>query len=114
MTLKLLRAGRVPEVAVPALYDQPQHSNIRNWRIGLLLRFAAWVALVTAFTASLALRQADTRFEFDLLPKDMAHNEGVAFQAPIGGQVSWPWGHAPDDMSNPRQSQLILFEDGRP
>ena len=55
--------------------------------------------------------QVDTLYGFELLPEDMARNEGAAFVAPVVGGVSWPWQGEPDTMSDPRQSRLILFED---
>jgi len=88
--------------------------DLNVWPVGGILRLATWAALVIACAASLALRQADTRYQFGLMPKDIAHNEGAAFQAPLSGQVSWPWQRAPDTMSNQRQSGLILFENGHP
>jgi hypothetical protein len=97
---------------VPVLSDQPRPLKVSGWPVGRFLRFATWATLVIACTASLALRQADTRYQLDLLPKDMSHNEGAAFQAPIVGQVPWPWEPAPDTMSDPQRSRLILFEDG--
>jgi len=101
-------------VVVSVLSDQARYPKINIRLVGRFLRFAIWAALVIACAASLALRQADIQYEFDLLSKDMAHNEGVAFQAPVADRVSWPWQRAPDTMSNPRRSRLILFEDGHP
>jgi hypothetical protein len=101
-------------VVVPAPADQLRHLKVNVWPGGRVLRFTIWAALLTACAASLALQQADTRYEFDVLPETIAHQEGAAFQAPVAGQVSWPWQGAPDTMSNGRRSRLILFEDGRP
>jgi len=78
------------------------------------LRFAASVALVIACVVSLALRQIEARYEFDLLPNGLAHQDGMAFRAAVRGQVSWPWQRTPDTISNIRQSRLSLFEDDRP
>jgi hypothetical protein len=85
-----------------------------TWPSGRFVHFAIWVALLIVCAASLALWQVDTRYEFDLLPKNITHDEGGAFRARIAGQMPWPWQGASDTNSDPRQSRLILFEDGRP
>jgi hypothetical protein len=101
-------------VAVPVPSDQPRHPSISFGPLGRFLRFSIWAALLIACAASLALRQVDTRYEFDLSPKNMAVDGGAAFRARLARQVSWPWQTAPDTISDLRRSRLILFEDGRP
>jgi hypothetical protein len=101
-------------VTVPVPSDQPRHLSVNFWPAGRILRFSIWAALLIACAASLALRQVDTRYEFDLLPKNMAVDGDAAFRARIARQVSWPWQGAPDTISDLRRSRLILFEDGRP
>ena len=93
---------------------QLRHLTVKVWLGGRFLHFAVWGVLVTACAASLSLWQADTRYEFDLSPKNMAHHDGAAFRIRVAGQVSWPWRRAPDTISNLRRSRLILFEDGLP
>ncbi len=87
---------------------------LRGHRARRFLQPTIWASLVIACALSLTLRQADPQYEFDLLPQNIVLNEGTAFQAPVGGRVSWPWQHAPDTKSGLRQSRLMLFEDGRP
>jgi hypothetical protein len=84
------------------------------WPSGRFVHFAIWAALVIACAAALGLWQVDTRYAFDLSPNDLAYDEGAAFRVPIAGQMPWPWQGASDTNSDPRQSRLILFEDGRP
>src|SRR5262245_48131661 len=57
---------------VPIFSDQPRRLDLNVWPVGGILRLATWAALVIACAASLALRQADTRYEFGLMPKDIA------------------------------------------
>ena len=94
--------------------DQRRHQTANVRFFCRFLHIAIWAALLIACTASLALWQVDTRYEFDLSPKNMAHHDGAAFRARIAGQVSWPWRRAPDTTSNLQRSRLILFEEGRP
>ena len=101
-------------MVVPVPCDQLRHPRVTVWPVSRIVHFAIWAALVIACIASFALWQADTRYQFDLLPKDMAHNEGAAFKVSIAGEVSWPWHRASDTMANARRSRLILFEDDHP
>lgn len=99
---------------VPLLSNKARHTKVNTWLGGHIPRLAIWAALVIACAASLVVWCVDARYEFDLLPKDIAHDGGAAFRVRIAQHLIWPWRRSPDTISEPRNSRLVLLEDNRP